>query len=106
MADMKANLNISSVGKNAEGVIIAKESSIMGKGMKAGGAAAGAVLMGFGLKDLGQATGFVSADVDEQGKEIPADTSKLVKSVAELGAGAALAYFTLIKRGNAAALHV
>jgi hypothetical protein len=104
-ARMKANLNISEV-ENKAGTIVAKESNLLSKGMKAGGAAAGAVLVGYGLKDLGQSVGFVSPDVDEQGKEVPADSGKLVKSVAELGAGAALAYFTLLHGGKVNAAHI
>ena len=101
LANAKANLNIAEVVKDGN-KINAVERSTLGKGMVAAGAGAGAILVGYGLKDLGKAVGMVGPDVDESGKEIPADSSTLIKSVAELGAGAALAYFTLLKHGKAA----
>ncbi|NBO19536.1 MAG: hypothetical protein EBV03_10000, partial [Proteobacteria bacterium] len=58
----------------------------------------------YGAKDLGQVLGFVSPDVDEQGKEVPVDSGKLIKAAAELGAAGAAVYFTLLKPGKAAGL--
>ena len=102
IGNAKANLNIDKVTKNAStGALEITERGAMGKGMRLAGAGAGAILVGYGLKDLAKSVGLSGPDTDEQGREIPADSSTLVKSVAELGAGAALAYFTLLKGGKA-----
>ncbi len=100
-ANIKANFNVYEL-KNENGVIKAVENGSAAKFGKVAGAGAGAILVGYGLKDLGKATGIVAGDVDADGKEVAADTGTLIKSVAELGAGAVLAYFTLLKGGKAA----
>lgn len=76
------------------------------KSAKIGGATLGAVITGYGLKDLGQVLGVVSPDVDEQGREIPADTGKLIKGLAEVGAGALMVHQLLLKgpKANGSAL--
>ncbi len=102
IGNAKANLNIDKVTKNAStSALEITERGAMGKGMRLAGAGAGAILVGYGLKDLAKSVGLSGPDTDEQGREVPADSSTLVKSVAELGAGAALAYFTLLKGGKA-----
>lgn len=95
-ARVNANLNVASIDEAGK---VAK-SGIVGKSMKIGGAALGAVIGGYGLKDLGQVLGVVSPDTDEQGKEVPADTGKLFKAAAELTGAAALVYFTLLQKGK------
>lgn len=81
-----------------------KQAGTMGKFARVAGTGAGAIIGGYGLKDLGQVVGVVSPDQDEQGKEIPADSGKLFKAVAELGAAAGLMYLSLVKGGKAAAI--
>jgi|GEM_PF-6108597 len=104
-ANMGANLGIEgALTKNSAGQIEAKAAGTLNKGIKIASTAAGAVLVGYGLKDLGKVVGFVGPDTDEQGKEIPADSGTLIKSIAEVGAGAALAYFSLLKGGRAAGM--
>ena len=49
-----------------------KQASGFGKVARVGGTAVGAIILGSGLKDLGQLVGVVGPDVDQQGKEVPA----------------------------------
>jgi hypothetical protein len=81
-----------------------KQAGTMSKFARVAGTGAGVIIGGYGLKDLGQAVGVVAPDTDEQGKEIPADSGKLFKAVAELGAAAGLMYLSLVKGGKAAAI--
>lgn len=105
-ANIGANLGISgNLTKDAEtGLITAEKSGLLNKGIKLASAGAGVFLIGSGLKDLGQVVGFVSPDVDEQGKEIPADSGKLIKSIAECGAGGLALYLSVLKGGKAAGM--
>lgn len=99
-ANVKANWHVSDITKSGEVI----KSGPLGKGIKAGVVGLGGIIGAYGAKDLGQVLGVVSPDVDEQGKEIPVDSGKLIKSAAELGAAAAAVYFTLMKPGKAANL--
>jgi hypothetical protein len=96
-AAAKANWNISAI---EEGTGKITKAGGMGRFARVAGTSVGVVLGGHGLKDLGQVVGVVSPDIDEQGKEIPADSGKLFKAAAELGAGAALVYMSLLKGGH------
>jgi hypothetical protein len=93
----KANWN---VGAIEEGTGKITKAGNMGRFARVAGTGVGAVLGGYGIKDLGQVVGVISPDIDEQGKEIPADSGKLFKAAAELGAGAALVYMSLLKGGH------
>lgn len=104
-ADVVANFKTSgALSLDKAGEVVATKSSALNKGIKVLSTGAGVFLIGSGLKDLGKFTGIVSPDVDEQGKEVPADSGTLIKSAVEVGAGAALAYFSLLKGGKAAGM--
>lgn len=96
IADAKAKINIASIDKN--GVIT--ESKTLGKIGKVATAGVGAVISGYGLKDLGQVMGIIGADTDEKGQEIPADGGKLFKAAAELAGGAGIVYLSIIRGGR------
>ena len=56
------------------------------------GAGVGAIIIGSGLVDAAKMAGVMPKDVDDQGKEVPNDSGKLITTVAKLGAGAAAIY--------------
>lgn len=96
-ANAKANWNISKVAENGD--VVARGT--LGKVAKGATVGLGAVVAGYGAKDIGQYIGIISPDTDDQGKEVPADAGKLIKGAAELGGGAALVYASLLRGGAA-----
>jgi hypothetical protein len=68
------------------------------------GTGVGVIIVGKGLKNLGRFVGMASPEQEEVGKDIPADVGTLVKSVAQLAGGGAVAYFSLTAGGKGHAL--
>ncbi len=81
----------------SHGGIMRRTGAVAGTGV-------GAIIVGKGLKNLGRFVGMASPEQDETGKDIPADVGTLVKSVAQLAGGGAVAYFALTAGGKGHAL--
>ncbi len=81
----------------SHGGFVRKTGAVVGTGL-------GVVIVGKGLKNLGRFVGMASPEQDEAGKDIPADVGTLVKSVAQLAGGGAVAYFSLAGGGKGHAI--